>query len=201
MLQYVDLSGGVQQCKLCKTKWGQGTSSSNIVDHFKSKHKQVYQQRPGADEAKQPTIHAAFNNQEVLSAFDDIVDLFIHHPALSLSLSNSKYFRNVLKSSSRVTYVNVRQAIIAKDEQYLRHMKSLLSDRKVGIQIDGGKDIGHGKIIGVCIIVDRRCFCWDIIPCDDATVLNETYYKELLQRVVSELEALGAVVVSVTLGS
>ena len=80
-------------------------------------------------------------------------------------------------------------------------MRSMLSGRKVGIQIDGGKDIGHGKIIGVCIIVDRRCFCWDIIPCDDATVLNETYYKELLQRVVSELEALGAVVVSVTLGS
>jgi hypothetical protein len=199
VLEYVRETVDGRHCSLCKANWGTATSVSNIAEHFKKFHRQVYEQRPGAEHARQPSIHAAFNNQDALAAFDDVVNLFIHHPALPLSLPTSKYFRKVLKSSSRVTYASVRQAIIAKDEQYLRHMKSLLSGRKVGIQIDGGKDIGHGKIIGVCIIVDRCCFCWDIIPCDDATVLNEAYYKDLLQRIVSELEALGAVVVSVTL--
>jgi hypothetical protein len=93
----------------------------------------------------------------------------------------------------------VRQAIIDKDLAFLREVKTLLTGRKVGIQIDGGKDISHSKIIGVSIVVDRRCYCWDIVPVEDTIVLNESFYRDLLQRVISEIEALGAVVVSVTL--
>jgi hypothetical protein len=199
VLQHVDVTETSQTCKICKKTWAASTNVSNIVDHFKAKHPRLFATRPRADQREQPSIKASFSNQEGLSAFDDIVELFIHHPALPLSMSNSKFFRKILKSSSRCTYVNMRQAIIEKDEALFRQLTQLLNGRKVAIQIDGGKDISHTKIIGVSIVVDRRCFCWDIVPVEDTLVLTESFYKDLLQRVISDMEALGAVVVSVTL--
>ena len=118
-LQYLKIDDR-QRCTLCNMHWSKTTSSTVIGEHFESKHKKVFASRPRAAPSVH-TIHTAFNNQEGLSAFDDIVELFIHHPAMPLSLSGSKYFRKVLKSSSRCTHVSVRQAILEKDQAYLRH--------------------------------------------------------------------------------
>lgn len=92
VLQYVDVTDSHQRCTKCNKKWMLSTNVCNIVDHFKVHHRQVYAQRPAAD--GQASIKAALSNQESLSAFDDIVELFIRHPALPLSLSKSKAFRN-----------------------------------------------------------------------------------------------------------
>jgi hypothetical protein len=202
LLQYVQVENGRQKCMLCtKQHWAVGTSSTVISNHFEAKHRQVYQQRPGAAAPLSPhqTIQGCFTNQEVLSAFDDVVEVFIHHPGLPLSLAQSKHFRKVLKSPGRVTQAAVRQALKDKDRLYFYQFKAQLNGRKVGIQIDGGKNVNHNKVIGVCVVVERLSYCWDIVPVQDSTVLTETFYKELLLRVVRDIEACDAVVVSVTL--
>jgi len=202
LLRYVKVEDGRQKCMLCtKHSWSVGTSSTVISDHFESKHKQVYQQRPGAATplSSYHAIPACFKNQEVLSAFDDVIELFVNHPGLPLSLAQSKHFRKVLKSPGRVTQAAVRQALKDKDRIYFNQFKEQLVGRKVGIQIDGGKNVNQTKVIGVCVVVERLSYCWDIVPVQDATVLTESFYKELLMKVVREIEACGAAVVSITL--
>ena len=198
VLQYIKVEDGRQKCTLCRNhSWSEHTSSTPICDHFANKHRQVYAQRPGA--VAQQTIPECLKNQEVLSAFDDVIELFIHHPGLPLSLAQSKHFRKVLKAPGRVTYPAVRQALKDKDRLYFDQFKEELNGKKAGIQIDGGKNINHIKVIGICVVIERVSYCWDLVPVEDATVLTESFYKDLLLRVVREIQACGAVVVSVTL--
>jgi hypothetical protein len=184
--------------------WSLTTSSTIIGEHLQSKHPKVFALRPSAQAESSvvrgnQTIQGCFQNQTVLSAFDDVIELFIHHPGLPLSLAKSKHFRKVLKSPARVTQPSVRQALKDKDSRYFDQFKAQLDGKKVGIQIDGGKNVNHNKVIGVCVVVERLSYCWDIVPVADATVLTESFYHDLLLRVVREIEACGAVVVSVTL--
>ena len=130
---------------------------------------------------------------------DDVVELFIHHPGLPMHLCSSKHFKKVLKSTGLITRRNLREGMIKKDRVYFEQLKSLLCGQKVGIQIDGGKNINQVKVIGICVVASGVSYCWDIVPVADDTVLTEDFYKQLMLRVVRDIEACGAVVVSVTL--
>jgi hypothetical protein len=141
----------------------------------------------------------SFQKQDVISTLDDVVELFIHHPGLPMHICNSKHFRNVLKSTGLITKRNLREGMIKKDRVYFEQLKSLLCGQKVGIQIDGGKNINQVKVIGICVVVSEASYCWDIVPAADDTVLTEAFYKDLMSRVVRDIEACGAVVVSVTM--
>jgi hypothetical protein len=112
-------------------------------------------QRPYKDKERstsQQTLQACFNKADADHSFDDVVDMFIHHPGLSLSLCDSPRFKKVLKLSagaSKVNFRSVRGAIIDKDEKLFAQLKAKLHGRKVGIQIDGGKTFitaGVGKV-------------------------------------------------------
>ena len=194
-----------RKCSLCTQSWAMRTSPSSIGKHFKTDHHAIYMQRPYKDEEKstsQQTLQACFNKADVDHSFDDVVDMFIHHPGLSLSLCDSPRFKKVLKLSagaSKVNFRSVRGAIIDKDEKLFAQLKAKLHGRKVGIQIDGGKTVSNTKILGICVVVDRQCFCFDVEEVDDASILTETYYCNLLLNLVSALESLGAIVVSITL--
>ncbi len=130
---------------------------------------------------------------------DDVVELFIHHPGLPMHICNSKHFRKVLKSTGLITRKNLREGMMKKDRVYFEQLKSLLCGQKVGIQIDGGKNINQVKVIGICVVVLGVSYCWDIVPVADDTVLTEAFYKDLMSRVVRDIEACGTVVISVTL--
>ena len=167
--------------------------------HFESEHHQIWKQRPRRESPPSQTISDAFNNADRNAAFDAVVELFVHHPALPLSLCGSKHFRKVLKGTCRVTHKSVRKAIIVKDIKSFEQLKEFLKGKRVGIQIDGGKTVSKNKIIGVCVVVDRVCFCFHIEHVDDAEILTAAWYKDLLLNVISTLEGLGCIVVSVTL--
>ena len=181
------------------------TSPSSIGKHFKTEHHAIYMQRPYKDKERstsQQTLQACFNKADADHSFDDVVDMFIHHPGLSLSLCDSPRFKKVLKLSagaSKVNFRSVRGAIIDKDEKLFAQLKAKLHGRKVGIQIDGGKTVSNTKILGICVVVDRQCFCFGVEEVDDASILTETYYCNLLLNLVNLLESLGAIVVSITL--
>lgn len=179
--------------------WSKDTSYSSITKHFKQFHKVIYAEAPCNQDPKQSTLEESFSRADAAAAFDDIVDLFVHEPRLPLRLCNSKHFRKILKEKTRVTQNNVREEIKQKDAKYLRQLKSKLVGMKVGIQIDGGKDVSGNKIIGICVVIGRKCYCWDVIIVQGLEVLTAEFYKELLTRVIRELEDAGAVVVSVTL--
>jgi hypothetical protein len=200
--QYVTiLDNGRQKCSLCKDlTWSSKTSSSPIVDHFESIHPKIWKQRPikKVDPLQSP-IADAFKNVDRHAQFDLVVEMFIRHPGLPLTLANSNHFTSVLKSPLKVNYRSVRQALLDKDEKYLVQLKERLKGKKVGIMIDGGKMVDGEKIIGVNIVADRICFCYDIVFVKHGDVLTADFYYQLLLKVTVELEALGSIVVSGTL--
>lgn len=198
----VILADGRQKCTLCPDLvFAKKTASTNIGDHLEAVHPKIWKQRPiKKDAASTPSpIADAFKSVDVHAAFDRVVEMFIRHPGLPLTLCNSKHFTIVLKSSIKVNYRTIRQAVIDKDQIYLEQLKERLKGKRVGIQIDGGKMVDGEKIIGVNIVVDQICFCYDIVFVGHGDILSAEFYFGLLQRVVSELEALGVIVVSGTL--
>jgi hypothetical protein len=198
-LQYVKIAEERQRCTLCNLHWSLTTSSTIIAEHFQNKHKKVFASRPRAqaESSGQLGIEESFSKSDC--TFDDVVNLFVHHPSLPLSLANSKHFRKVLKSSSRVTQRGLRQALVKKDKREFGQLKDMIANRGVGIQIDGGKNISKTKLLGICVVADQKCYCWNIVYVEDATVLTEEFYKELLLRAITEIQTTGAVVISVTL--
>jgi len=171
----------------------------NMESHFERSHHNVWKQRPRKESPPSPSIADAFANADKNAAFDAVVELFVRHPALPLSLCSSKYFRKVLKGTCRVSRGSVRKAIIVKDARSFEQLKEFLRGKKVGIQIDGGKTVSKNKIIGICVVVDRVCCCFHIESVDDAAILTAAWYRDLLLNVISTLEGLGCIVVSVTL--
>ena len=68
------------------------TSPSSMGKHFKTDHHAVWMQRPHKIEDKSPaqqTLQACFDKADADHSFDDVVDMFIHHPGLPLSLCDS----------------------------------------------------------------------------------------------------------------
>ena len=189
-----------QKCALCMDQvWSEKTSASVIEKHFEHVHCAVWKNRPvkRAPIPNQIPIADAFKGAD--ASFDAIVELFIHHPGIPLSLCRSKHFKSVLKTSINVTNRKIREKIIEKDQRYFDQLKERLRGKKVGIQIDGGKGVDGRKIIGVCVVMERICYCFKIIFVEDGDILTADWYKDLLLTVIAELEALGAIVVSATL--
>ncbi len=180
--------------------WSEKTSSSVIETHFEHVHRPVWKTRPvhrAPIIANQIPIADSFKNSE--ASIDAVVELFVNHPGIPLALCRSKHFRSVLKCQVKVTNAKIRQKIIEKDQKCFEKLKERLRGKKVGIMIDGGKGVDGRKIIGVCVVVDRICYCFNIIFVDDGEILTADWYKALLLATITELEALGAIVVSGTL--
>jgi hypothetical protein len=191
-----------QKCSLCRDQvWSEKTSSTVIESHFESVHLKLWKQRPIAKAipSSQTPIAEALKIADVQGQFDRVVELFIRHPGLPLTLCNSNHFKLILKCPIQVKYRNVRKAIIEKDEKYFAQFKERLKGKKVGIQIDGAKAVNGIKQIGVCVVVDGECFCFKIVFVGLHEILSAEWYKDLLLDLVNELELLGAIAVSVTM--
>jgi hypothetical protein len=122
---------------LCKSQyWSAKTSSSVVESHFQSAHYAVWKLRPRRESPPTQTISDAFSNADKNAAFNAVVELFIHHPALPLSLCGSKYFRKVLKGTCRVTRKSVRKAIIVQDLKSLDELKEFLRGKKIESELN-----------------------------------------------------------------
>lgn len=190
-----------QKCSLCKEHtWSESTSITPVQDHFHSLHRSVWNNRPivKATPTLNPIVEA-YKSADIICQFDNVVEMFIRHPGMPLSICDSKHFRKLLKSSIKVNIKAVRQAVIDKDLEYFAKLKDRLKGKKVGIMIDGGKAVDGVKIIGVCIVVDGISFCFKMVFVEHGEILNAEWYKDMLLAVVLELEALGAIVISATM--
>ena len=172
--------------------------------HLRREHPEVFQfapqslKRPRPGSESQPTIRGCLDNAAVKEAFNDLVASFIHHPALPISLCDSVVFRRTLKSSAHVTSRNVRRAILAKDEEVMRALCKLLENKLVGLQIDGGKTISQSKVLGIGFTLQGKFYVWKVFECDKGAVWDADFYKQVISDAIDEIEACGAVVVSVS---
>jgi hypothetical protein len=205
-LQYVSIVEGAdgkkrQKCSLCKDHtWSIKTSMDIVQDHCESLHRHVWKNRPIVKTT--PTLNPiveAYKSADSIGQFDKVVEAFIRHPKLPISICDSKHFRQLLKCSIKVNRKAVRQGVIDKDLKYFAKLKDLLKGKKVGIMIDGGKAVDGVKIIGVCIVVNGISFCFKMVFVELGEILTAEWYKDMLLAVVLALEALGAIVVSVTM--
>ena len=73
-----------QKCSLCTKDWSSTTNIVNMEPHFQSTHHQIWKQRPRRESPPSQTIADSWNNADNNAAFDGVVELFIHHPALFL---------------------------------------------------------------------------------------------------------------------
>jgi hypothetical protein len=202
LVSLVNIHGETRQkCTLCKAhhSWCERTSISSIQKHFRKVHHEVWKKRPRTEDSQDTSILDAFGKGATNAVFDSVAELFIHHPGLPISLCDSKHFRKVLKGTCGVTRPSIRQAILLKDEKYFTQLKELLKHKRVGIQIDGGKTVSKNKIIGICVVIDRTCYCFGVVSVEDAEILTGEWYRDLLLRVISTIESLHGIVVSVTL--
>ena len=69
-------------------------------------------------------------------------------------------------------------AIIEYDNKLCERLKELLSNSVASLELDGGKDVNSRKLIGLGVLKDGRCLCWDLLDTDGDT-LDTGYYDTL----------------------
>ena len=192
----------LRHCMLCQATFAEHTSSTSIEYHLRNKHKAFFEsaapkstKRPCTD---QQSLHNCLDNAAIKDAFNNVVENFIHHPSLPISLCDSIAFRRTLKSSAGVTSRNVRQAILVKDADVMKTLRRLLQCKLVGLQIDGGKTISNAKVLGIGFTLQGKFYCWKVFECDKGAVWDAEFYRGVIKECIEEIEECGAVVVSVS---
>jgi hypothetical protein len=80
----------------------------------------------------------------------------------------------------------------------MRVLCKLLNNKLVGLQIDGGKTISGSKVLGIGFTMQGKFYCWKVYECDKGTVWDAEFYRSIIGDAIAEIEACGAVVVSVS---
>ena len=189
-------------CRHCSVSFASTSGSSTLLHHFQSDHKALWasvsQGFAKPRQRGQPTLHQVLDSKALADGFQDVVDSFIAHPALPLSLADCPLFRRILKYPQGVTSRTIRHAIKDKDAQVLKQLRVLLQSKVVGLQIDGGKTVSHRKVLGVGFTLQGTFYCWAVLECGQGAVWNEQFYCNVLRDVIVEIESYGAFVASVT---
>lgn len=193
-----------RQCRYCTSTFAESSTSSTLSYHFKIEHPIVWKAQSASlftqprASSKQPTLNQVLDSKALNDGFQDVVDSFIAHPGLPLSLANCPAYRRTLKFPQRVSSQSIRNGIVAKDAAVLRQLQILLQGKLVGLQIDGGKTVSKNKVLGVGFTLQGTFYCWAILHCDGGTVWNEQYYCNIIKELIRDIESFGALVVSVT---
>lgn len=195
-------SNGRRKCRHCSHDFAETSSSSSLLYHFQTEHNALWNAVQPASKPRrmpfQPTIQETFDSKALTNGFQDVVDSFIAHPGLPLSLADCPLFRRTLKYPQGVTSRSIRQGIINKDAQLLKQLRVLLQGKVVGLQIDGGKTVSHRKVLGVGFTLQGTFYCWAVVDCIQGVIWNEEFYCNMLKEIIHEIEGYGAYVASVT---
>ena len=192
-----------RKCRHCDHSFFESSGSSSLLYHFNREHKALWtsvqaqaqgpRRTPG-----QPTLQEAFAGKALTDGFQGVVDSFVAHPALPLSLADCPVFRRTLKFPQGVTSKSIRQGIMDRDDQLLQQLHVLLQGKIVGLQIDGGKTVSHRKVLGVGFTLQGTFYCWAVVECGQGDVWNEEFYCNLIKQIIRDIESYGAFVASVT---
>ncbi|KAL5479611.1 hypothetical protein EMCRGX_G023158 [Ephydatia muelleri] len=88
-------------------------------------------------------------------------------------------------------------AIIEYDNKLCERVKELLSNSVASLELDGGKDVNSRKLIGLGVLKDGRCLCWDLLDTDGDT-LDTGYYDTVITDAVLKMEKDGLFIASIT---
>ena len=86
-------------------------------------------------------------------------------------------------------------AIIEYDNKLCERVKELLSNSVASLELDGGKDVNSRKLIGLGVLKDGRCLCWDLLDTDGDT-LDTGYYDTVITDAVLKMEKDGLFIAS-----
>lgn len=202
-LYSVSASEQRRKCMYCTKTFAESTSASSLEYHLKTAHTQKWSLAPVDKQRmtglqQQPTLQQCLSDSEVQQAFNNLVTSFIHHPAQPLSLCDCPIFRKTLKSTANVTSRNVRTAILERDQRVFETLHKLLRGKLVGLQVDGGKTISRSKVLGIGFTLQGKFYCWRVFECDEGAVWDTDFYARVIGMVIDEIEAHGALVVSVS---
>jgi hypothetical protein len=85
-------SNGRRKCRHCSHDFAETSSSSSLLYHFQTEHKALWTATSQASKPRrtlsQPTLQETFSSKALTDAFQDVVDSFVAHPGLPLSLAD-----------------------------------------------------------------------------------------------------------------
>ena len=96
---------------------------------------------------------------------------------MSFKLLRDPYFISAFSASIPPGFKesDLTTAIIEYDNKLCERVKELLSNSVASLELDGGKDVNSRKLIGLGVLKDGRCLCWDLLDTDGDT-LDTSYY-------------------------
>ena len=83
---------------------------------------------------------------------------------MSFKLLRDPYFISAFSASTPPEFKesDLTTAIIEYDNELCERVKELLSNSVASLELDGGKDVNSRKLIGLGVLKDGRCLCWDL---------------------------------------
>ena len=118
---------------------------------------------------------------------------------MSFKLLRDPYFISAFSASIPPGFKesDLTTAIIEYDNKLCERVKELLSNSVASLELDGGKDVNSQKLIGLGVLKDGRCLCWDLLDSDGDT-LDTGYYDTVITDAVLKMEKDGLFIASIT---
>jgi hypothetical protein len=120
---------------------------------------------------------------------------------IPFAAADNAYFKAAFKDSlctGMKTSKGVRKAVRDLDERLHKITTPQLKGKVTSLQLDGGKSISLNKLLACVAMMDETPILYELFD-TNLEILNTPYFCDYFKRVVRELEALGCLVVSVTM--